>query len=173
MTQAIQETLCRRCEEPTDEPIAEVRRGDMACGPCRAELTGTIYLVAPNQALPSLLTAGLWREDQVPTAGQVGPTGGEAIHGLLEMWCNTLVALAGAVQLFDRHLMETTSEQEVADAVMGEEPLAGAQMYAHSSDSRALVLEGLPGDLARRLVQSTFAKPPSQERVRALTKGKA
>lgn len=170
MTKAIQMTLCRRCEEPTDESLAEVRRGDLACGPCRAEVTGTVYLVAPNAALPATLTADLWPRDAPAVGGARGATGGEAIHGLLEKWCETLKALADAVQYFDQRLMETTSEEKVADAVMGEEPLAGACLYAHSKDPRALVLEGLPGDLARHLVQATFAHPPSQERYRVMAK---
>jgi len=161
---AIQEVLCGRCEEPTAEPISEVRRGEMPCGPCRAETSGTVYLVAPDKAMPYLVTSGIWREDQVMTAGPVGPRGGEAIQQVLAVWCEALMSLAMSVNSFSRHLMETSPEERVADAVMGEEPLAGTHLHTHPGDTRALILEGLPPQVARKLVQATFAAPPSPSR---------
>jgi hypothetical protein len=120
---AIQEVLCVRCEEPTAEDHAEVRRRERPCGPCRAELLGTVYLVAPTDTLPNLLLRNrFWGSAINP---EDGPTGGRAIHRALLAWGHALGQLLGQLQDLDRHLMETSPEEAVAEAVMGEEPLAG------------------------------------------------
>ena len=145
-SRAIQEVSCCRCKEPTAEAHAEVRRGERPCGPCRAELLGKIYLLAPTTAMPGLAPPR---------------TGGEAIHEGLRKWAEDLLTLALDVKSFAQHLMETTPEEAVAEAVMGAEPLAEVQMRPLPADQRALSLTGLPPDVARRLVQDTFALPPS------------
>jgi hypothetical protein len=142
---AIHEVLCGRCGEPTAEAHAEVRRGYRPCGLCRAEMLGKIYLVGPTP---------------VPQSPVI-PTGGEAIHESLRKWAEDLLTLALDVKLFAQHLMETSPEEAVAEAVLGEEPLAGVTLRPLSVDPRALALAGLPPDVARRLVQDTFARPPS------------
>ena len=157
---AIQEVLCRRCAQPTAEAVAEVRRGDMPCGPCRAADMGTVFLVAPDKVIPSLVMVGLWQQDQVVSVPEVGPTGRQAIHRCLQDWAAVLAELLSQVGHFTQHLMETSPEEEVAEAVMGGEPLAGAHLHAHPGDSRTLVLEGLSPEVARRLAQDTFARPP-------------
>lgn len=155
------EVLCCRCGEPTAEGHAEVRRRLRPCGLCRAELLGTVYLVAPTDTLPNLLLRGPRRRDANAEEFWEEAAGGPAIHRALLAWGHALGLLLSQLRHFDQHLMETTPEEAVADAVMGAEPLAGVRLRGVPGDVRSLALEGLPPEVARRLVRDTFATPPS------------
>lgn len=153
----IPEWSCVRCGELLTEGHSEVRRGKRPCGPCRAEMLGRVYLVAPTDVVPGLLL-GARRRDELPADR---PEGRQAIHRTLLAWGHALGLLLSQLQHFDQHLMETSPEEDVAEALMGTEPLAEARLRPLPAEQRALVLEGLPPEVARRLAKHTFATPPS------------
>lgn len=142
---------CPACGEPIGGP--GTIDGLWACGPCRAEFTGSVVV----RLLPASNLL-------VPLTGP-RPTGREAVAQIFEMLASEMVKRAQEVGLLAQTIAAPPGEEAVAHAVMGE----GEDVdLLHSAEQSEVVVGGLPPLEARRLVVAGLGEGP-QLPVEAIT----